>query len=81
MLMRRAFNMFVMSPLIALAMLVRPALARLTVDHAEIKRRHHHHGSPGRAPRRASKYYQPNGERECARRRRQIAAGYLRVSQ
>lgn len=30
--------------------------------------------------RRASKYYTPNGPRECARRRRQIEAGQLRVS-
>lgn len=36
----------------------------------------------GAAPRRRrpSKYYTPNGERECARRRRQIANGQLRVS-
>lgn len=31
--------------------------------------------------RRASKLYTPNGKRECARRRRQIEAGQLRVSQ
>jgi hypothetical protein len=30
--------------------------------------------------RRASKFYTPNGLRECARRRRQIEAGRLRVS-
>lgn len=30
--------------------------------------------------RRPSKLYKPNGARECARRRRQIALGQLRVS-
>jgi hypothetical protein len=30
--------------------------------------------------RRATKFYTPNGLRECARRRRQIEAGRLRVS-
>lgn len=33
-----------------------------------------------RRPRRPSNYYKPNGLRECARRRRQIALGQLRVS-
>jgi hypothetical protein len=31
--------------------------------------------------RRASTFYTPNGKRECARRRRQIEAGRLRVTQ
>jgi len=71
----RIYRMLVISPLVALAMLARPLLtspARIVDRRAG--------GSPGRAPRKASRYYTPNGMRECARRRRQIANGQLRVS-
>jgi hypothetical protein len=37
-------------------------------------------GSAPRRPRRLSRLYAPNGARECARRRRQIELGQLRVS-
>lgn len=33
-----------------------------------------------RRPRKPSNYYTPNGARECARRRRQIELGQLRVT-
>lgn len=73
----RAFRMFLMSPLVALAMLAKPMFG-LKVDYVEAARRRG--ALPGRRPRKASRYYTPNGERECARRRRQIANGQLRVS-
>jgi hypothetical protein len=71
----RIFRMLVISPLVALAMLARPHVApppRIVDRRAG--------GSPGRAARKPSKYYTPNGARECARRRRQIEMGQLRVS-
>ncbi|MFZ5715790.1 MAG: hypothetical protein ACOY3N_23430 [Bradyrhizobium sp.] len=72
----RIYRMLVISPLVALAMLMRPAL----MSTPRIIDRRAGAGSPGRRPRKASRYYTPNGLRECARRRRQIANGQLRVS-
>lgn len=77
-MLRRAFQMLVISPLIALAMLAKPMLSRAgTIDTGERRRLG---GRPSRRPRKASRFYTPNGARECARRRRQIENGQLRVS-
>lgn len=76
-MLRRAFQMLVISPLIALAMLARPVLSRGIGPAPRVFKRE---PGPGRRPRKASRYYTPNGERECARRRRQIELGQLRVS-
>jgi hypothetical protein len=67
--------MLVISPLIALAMLARPAFSRALGPAPRVSKR-----ESGRRPRKVSRYYTPNGKRECARRRRQIELGQLRVS-